>query len=46
MVVTSEENKTKEEKHLVTALRANGYQKWTIDLAQRQKQAAENKDTH
>ena len=32
-VITKDEDKTQEEKHLVEALQANGYQKWTIDMA-------------
>ena len=42
-VITSEVEKTKEDKHLETVLQANGYQKWTINMAKRQKSESEKR---
>ena len=37
-VVSTEQDKLKEDQHIVKALMNNGYPKWTINLAKRQKQ--------
>ena len=42
-VITKEEEKIKEDKHLETVLRARGYKKWTLDMAKRQKSESEKK---
>ena len=42
-VITTEQDKIKEEKHLERVLKENGYKNWTINMAKRQQAETETK---